>query len=1180
MLGCSAESRGKRPDPVNILHATTDPTLLTRLKDMLASSARADIAVGYFFMSGFEAVAEDLSKLLKVRILVGRTDQQVLEEVAAGLQQAPALRARLEADTLVQRRQRASLAQQAVDHIRDGVSMLPQEQGTEAAVKALRDLVADGKVEVRTYLRSPLHAKAYLCWYDNHAEPGAAVVGSSNLTLAGFEGNTELNVRVSGDAEMAALKEWFDDLWADSEDISEALVTELDRSWALDETPPYHVYLKALHELYASEIGGGDLPLPPDREPLANFQIDAVRRGLGMIEEHGGCYVGDVVGLGKTFIGAELLRQLRVSYPTDGPPLILCPAGLKPMWEQFNERFALGAAVVSHSLISAVPAPEFDEELGRYVDAEPPEHGIILEQQYPNRGPVLVDEAHNFRNINQRSRGLRDYLDAGDHKVILLSATPQNLGPMDIYRQLRLFLDNTDHGLNIEPVNLEDYFRNARAWLEYRVDDENYRADFEEWKRNRQQGSPPVPGKSKPTVPYAQIEEVLSSVFIRRRRKDIKELYGDTAEVGGKPVHFPDPVLDNVDYRLDKVYAKAGSLKELENELERHHGYRYRVTDYIKEEAKEKDEYRDLFRARDRIAKLMGVLLFKRLESSIEAFRSTLTSLQHSNRNFREALEAGYVPIGGTATRLLSGHSFDADELLEVLQQEEERRRESGGKRAKLVHKTDDFNVDEWLEHLDADYEVLRGIVERVKDITPEDDDKLQSLKRFLDRSDVQEGKLLLFSEAETTIDYLYRELNPDGLDSSIVRMTGSTHRDAESIVKRFSPGSNLRKEERMAGPEIRVLLATDVVSEGQNLQDCARVLNYDLHWNPVRLIQRFGRVDRIGTEHTEINLHNMWPDVEVDEHLSLTERLTRRIQSVHDLIGLDSKLLSETERLNVDAMYRIYGQKELPEIDDGLDEVAANQRAVALLQRIQAESPTLWQTITDLPDGIRSALRVPPKQEEDANDRFVQNPLDVEGAQAPLMSPTSLDSISSPFDDPGPDETLVLLGAGDVHGCYAVGSDLEPRAISPAQLIAAAECDEETPAQPLPRDTNERVMAAFSAFQSDFQTRLGRSRRRRDTKARRYLSRQLSVALREAGDDTAETQRIEALRRIFLGDVSQQVESALAEIRNLRLEGPPLRTRLEALRERYRLSSPDDEEMAPGQEPQVIRIVCSDGLV
>ena len=188
-------------------------------------------------------------------------------------------------------------------------------------------MVALGKVEVRAYLRSPLHAKAYLCWYDNHAEPSAAVVGSSNLTLAGFTGNTELNVRVTGDAEMAALRDWFDALWEDSEDISDALVTELERSWVLAKTSPYHVYLKALYELYYADVGGPEqLTIPPRDRELANFQVDAVSRGLSMIEAYGGCYIGDVVGLGKTFIGAELLRQLRVSHPNEGPPLILCPA--------------------------------------------------------------------------------------------------------------------------------------------------------------------------------------------------------------------------------------------------------------------------------------------------------------------------------------------------------------------------------------------------------------------------------------------------------------------------------------------------------------------------------------------------------------------------------------------------------------------------------------------------------------------------------------------------------------------------------------------------------------------------------------------------------------------------------------------------------------------------------------
>ncbi len=1166
---------------MNILHASTDPTLLARLKEMLASAARADIAVGYFFISGFEAVADDLSRLDKVRILVGRTDRRVLEEVALGLQQTQALQARLDADALVQRRQRAEIAQQAVDRIAEGVAVLPQDRGTEAAVAKLRDMAASGKVEVRAYLRSPLHAKAYLCWYDAHAEPGAAVVGSSNFTLAGFTGNTELNVRVTGDAEMRALGGWFDALWSDSEDIGGALVAELERSWALAKTPPYHVYLKALYELYYTGIGGGELPLPPRVEtPLANFQVDAVSRGLAMIEAHDGCYVGDVVGLGKTFIGAELLRQLRVSYPNDGPPLILCPAGLKPMWERFNERFGLGAAVVSHSVIRSASDPEFDEELGRYVDAEPPGHGVALEREYPNRGPVLVDEAHNFRNVNQRSKGLRDYLESGRHKVVLLSATPQNMGPMDIYRQLSLFLDDTEHGLNIEPVSLEEYFRNVQRWLAYRADFENYTAEFDAWQRNGSKGALPLPPD---IVPKTDIEQVLSPVFIRRRRRDIRDLYGDTAEVGGKPVRFPDAVLDNVAYGLDKVYAKAGSLKEIETLLKKHKGARYRVTKYIEPAARSKKEYRDLFRAGDRIARLMRVLLLKRLESSIEAFRSTLRSLMLSNRNFREALAAGYVPIGGTATRLLSGQSFDADDLLDVLQQEELRRRQLGGVKDTLVHATDDFEIDRWTDALDADHDLLKGILDRVEGIAPGDDDKLQTLRRFLDRPEVRAGKLLVFSEAETTVEYLYRELNPNGADPAIARLTGNTRGDVESIVERFSPTHNPAKGERLPGPEIRVLLATDIVSEGQNLQDCARVLNYDLHWNPVRLIQRFGRVDRIGTEHGVINLHNMWPDVAVDAELSLTERLLRRIQSFHDLIGLDSKLLSDAERLNAGAMYRIYEGKQLPEIDDGLDEIAANQRAVALLQRIQDDDPDLWRTITALPDGIRSALWTRPKRAETANESpnesYVQNVLAMEGAQAPLISPSSVAAAHSPFDDPREGETLVLLGAGGATGCYAVGSDLEPRPISPAQLVAAAECSPSAPAQPLPKDTNERVMEAFEAFTTDFRKRLGRARRPRDTRARRYVSRQLGVATRAAEGDNAARRQIETLRRIFLGDVSQQVESALGEIRNLRLEGSALRARLEALRERYRLNPPDDSDQPQPAEPQVVRIVCSDGL-
>ena len=1162
---------------MNILHSTTNPDLLTRLKEMLGSANRADIAVGYFFVSGFGAVADELARLGKIRILVGRTDRETLEAVALGLQQQDALQARLAVDSTVQRSQRDVFSQRAVGSIAAGISTLPQTDDSQSSIEKLQELIGAGFLEIRAYPKELLHAKAYLCWYDNHAEPGAAIVGSSNFTLAGFTGNTELNVRVTGDAEMSELSSWFDALWADSVDITEALTVELDRSWAIARTSPYHVYLKALYELYGSGVSDApELPLPTGPVDLANFQIDAVRWGLNTIDRYGGCYIGDVVGLGKTFIGAELLRQLKQSYPRDGNPLIICPAGLIPMWERVNEIYQLGAAVVSQSVIAPPAGAEFDEELEQYVDVDADTRGVVLAEEYPYRGAVLVDEAHNFRNINRRSEGLRNYLEHGDHKVVLMSATPQNLGPRDIYRQLRLFLDETQHGLNIEPIRLEDYFRSAELWHGYRMEQEAYRAQRSQWRRGGKQGPEPQ-RPTPPRSPQASVENVLTPVFIRRRRRDLRELYGDTATVNGQPVRFPNPVLSNLEYKLDRVYAKAGPFDELQTLLRNHQASRYRATDYLTEEAARKDEYRDLLRAKGRIAGLIRALVLKRLESSVEAFRSTVNALIGSNRNFKEALEAGYVPIGNTATRMLAGSQFDADELLDVLQQEEQRRQDRGQRRATLVHSTGDFKTDQWLDDLDEDYETLSEIKDRIKGIGPDDDDKLHSLQGFLERQDVAQGKVLIFSESETTVNYLFEQLNPGGKHADIARLSGSVSREgAVNIVRRFSPVSNLSSP----GNEIRILLATDVVSEGQNLQDCARVLNYDLHWNPVRLIQRFGRVDRIGSMHSEIYLHNMWPDLEVDEELALTDRLYNRIQMFHDLIGLDNRLLSDAERVNEAIMYRIYEGKELPDLNDELDEVAAGQRAQALLQRIQRDDPELWQTVLGLPDGIRSALKSQATSgsfEDNEDHAFIQAPMEMEGAQMP-MTPADGAAPSS-FDPPGVGETLVLLAAGDVKNCYAVGSDLNPRQITYAQFVAAAECEADTQTEPIPDDTNQRVMAAFQEFQRDAARRLGSLRRRSDTRNRRYLSRQLNWAIEEAITENGNTQSIETLRSIFLGDLPSAVESQLTEIRTMQITGTALLTRLSALRERYRLNPPDQTHNV-ATTPRVVRIVCSDGLI
>ena len=342
------------------------------------------------------------------------------------------------------------------------------------------------------------------------------------------------------------------------------------------------------------------------------------------------------------------------------------------------------------------------------------------------------------------------------------------------------------------------------------------------------------------------------------------------------------------------------------------------------------------------------------------------------------------------------------------------------------------------------------------------------------------------------------------------------------------------------------MLITTDIVSEGQNLQDCARVLNYDLHWNPVRLIQRFGRVDRIGSPHEEIHLHNMLPDMELDHSLGLTERLSDRIQAMHDLIGLDNKILSESEKLNPAGIGGIYDDLTLPELDDEFDELTANQRAIALLQRIKNTDPALWKTVTELPDGIRSALVCQ------------HNP-------------------TADIDQPQAGQTVVMMATTDSTRCYAVGDDLNPRPVRPAQFAGAAECPPGTPPQPLPRNTNQRVNAASELFQQDLSRILGNNRRRLtgNLRNRRFIRRQLNGV----PSDIATPQRLDNLRLAFTDDLPTIVENEISELRRLNLGGRELVLRLELLQERYRLN-PADQGRDDTTRHQATRIVCSDGLI
>ena len=272
-----------------------------------------------------------------------------------------------------------------------------------------------------------------------------------------------------------------------------------------------------------------------------------------------------------------------------------------------------------------------------------------------------------------------------------------------------------------------------------------------------------------------------------------------------------------------------------------------------------------------------------------------------------------------------------------------------------------DFKCPECLEDLEADARVLAAIRAAPKNVkaSPDgdasDDAKLHEIKSFVKSPGVAGEKLLIFIESKVTADYLHKQLSTDNPGVNIDIVMSGDSRSARKVA-RFSPKSN-DQPDLPEGEQTRILIATDVIAEGQNLQDCNRVISYDLHWSPVTLIQRFGRVDRITTQHEEIYLHNMMPDPTVEGETGIRERVSERVQSFHDLIGLDNVILENGEQVNPDSIYAIYDGEMPEENDDISDNLAVAQEANALLNRIRREEPNLWQQLWLMPDGLRAAM-------------------------------------------------------------------------------------------------------------------------------------------------------------------------------------------------------------------------------
>lgn len=429
----------------------------------LSVSEAARFAVGYFFVSGIETVADSLENIGKLLLLIGNTtNKQTIEQITEGYRRLDLASKEVEDEEYINRRESEKRTETTAYEVGNALEVMDQTDESEQLVKLIVRMIEEDRLKVRVYTKGTMHAKAYI--FDHHEtigingqqvpnpSPGVAIIGSSNFTVSGITSNTEMNVYVHGTDNHAQLGDWFDGLWEEAEDFDEALMREIARSWAGDIPTPYQVYMKALYELVRDRLEGekatDTIAVDTIIESLADFQRVAFKQAVGIIREHGGAFVSDVVGLGKSYIGSAIVKYFE--QVENARPLIICPKSLVEMWEKYNERYELNARVLSMSrLLDGEP----DNLLGRG-------NPLLDDVKYRDRDFLLVDESHNFRNEDtQRYRLLDEFMSVGGKRLCMLTATPRNKSVWDVFNQMKLFQRPGQLTVPAEPDDLREYFK-------------------------------------------------------------------------------------------------------------------------------------------------------------------------------------------------------------------------------------------------------------------------------------------------------------------------------------------------------------------------------------------------------------------------------------------------------------------------------------------------------------------------------------------------------------------------------------------------------------------------------------------------------------------------------------------------------------------------------------------------
>ena len=809
----------------------------------------------------------------------------------------------------------------------------------------------EGKVYVKLYLKEPLHAKLYLAHRpDDNFNKIQAIMGSSNLTYAGLTKQGELNAEFADSDSAEKLARWFDDRWSERFclDITEELARIIDESWAGNRAiPPYYIYLKtAYHLSQEARSGIKEFTLPPEfRRDLFDFQQTAVKIAAKNLnnDKRGGAMIGDVVGLGKTITACAIAKLYEMAFASS--TLIICPANLQDMWRKYIRKYDLKAEVWS---------------MARAIDVDSARYYRL----------IIVDESHNLRNANGiRYRNIRSLIEHQGSKVLLLTATPYNKDFSDLGSLLRLFIGE-DQDLGIRP---EEYIRSIGGEREFqRKHSDIHIRSIRAFEKS----------------PYADDWNELMKLFlIRRTRTFIKENYAKTDEANGRKYllfpdgsksYFPDRIPRAVKFatvsgdQYSRLYSPE--MISLMEELKLpHYGLIHfydgnKATDI---QPHERQVIENLSRAGQRMMGFCRSTFFKRIDSSGFAF--LLTLYRHILRNavFIYAIDNKLpLPIGDESS-LPDDYVEDEDENVTMFGNTDDGE-QAGDNGTQIAFPTDlDFymekarecysiienrNACSWIssryfkrtlkQQLKHDCDILLRMIALCGAWQPDADPKLDELEDLLEKKHGAD-KVIVFTQFSDTAHYVYRQLKRRGIPQVGCATGGS--KNMTDIVERFSPKSN--DKDYTNTEQYRVLIATDVLSEGQNLQDAHVIVNFDLPWAIIRLIQRAGRVDRIGQEANEIYCYSFFPAEGVEKIIRLRSRLNARINENAHIVGSDEVFFEGNEKNLRD----MFNEKSGSLDDEDDSDVDLSSQAYQIWKNATDADPKLKRIIPALSDVVYS---------------------------------------------------------------------------------------------------------------------------------------------------------------------------------------------------------------------------------